>query len=475
MVGRQAAKADVERKGVWRSELLAVIALLVFVGIVVGIDVSLRPTLRGGGLLIAGLVLAVVPAILWLAFFYFQDRLEPEPIGHVARLFVIGAALGGAFALPLLNQGLHVQDWLYRDTLSMVLGSLLIGVVEIFSIYAAVRYFIFDSPEFDERIDGVVYGTAAGLGLATVSNLQFILSSGGAALGPGEVYVAEVALAQAAFGGLMGYFLGRAKLEREPAWWLAAGFLLTAILDAAFNLLRGQLEDGSFAFGAASQLPSLTGLVLAGGLAIVLTLVVSVLIGRDLGRARSGQAEPAAADASVGDRQANLIVMAAFLVLLAVGLVGWNSATNATTAFAQEGIRGSYPADFTPITADGELLRVGDPLGDGTIFSVRAIPLGDGQDAGSIATQLGGERGSESAFYRVTEQEPAQLAGRTALRQRFAYVDEGGLTQTTPRVVEGIDYIVVEGGRALVVSMLAGPDLATSEAQFEQFISSLSF
>jgi hypothetical protein len=200
-----------------------------------------------------------------------------------------------------------------------------------------------------------------------------------------------------------------------------------------------------------------------------------MLVGRDIARTRSGQAQPPAADAEVGDRQANAVVVGLFAILLLVGLLGWNAIVNATTPFSRDGVSGAYPSAFTAVTAEGELLRVTDPLGDQTAFFIRAIPLAEGQDAGSISTLLAGERGADSAFYRVTGQGDATLAGRPALRQEFAYVDEGGLVGATPRVVEGVDYLVVENGRALVISMLAGTDLETAEAQFEQFISSLKF
>jgi hypothetical protein len=50
---------------------------------------------------------------------------------------------------------------LYRDSLTTFVGSVfLIGGVEAFIVYATVRYFIFYSPEFDERSDGVIYATA---------------------------------------------------------------------------------------------------------------------------------------------------------------------------------------------------------------------------------------------------------------------------------------------------------------------------
>lgn len=471
---QRAAKADVERRGVWRSELLAVVALLIFVAAVVWADQALQPNLTGGGLLLVGLVLALVPAALWLLFFYLQDRLEPEPIGDVARQFLIGTALAGTFSLPLLTSVVRVQEWLFRDTTSLLLGALLTGAVEVFTIYLTVRFFIFDSPEFDERTDGVVYGTAAGLGVATATNLAFILANGGAALGAGEIYVAEVALAQAAFGGLLGYFLGRAKLEREPAWWLASGFGLTVLLNALFTILRGQLEVGTISFGRAAQFPSLTGLVLAGALAILATFVVSVLVARDVERTRRGEAPPPAADAHVGDRQANALVVALFALLLAAGLLGWNAATRATTEFAAGGVRGSYPAAYADATGDGEILRVTDTLAGGSSFSVRAFPAASAEGLGGAAILLAGERGADAAFYRVTETTDALVAGLPAQRQRFAYVDTGALIGATPRIVEGVDYLVAVDGQVLVVSLTADSDaIGAVEPLFEQFVSSL--
>jgi RsiW-degrading membrane proteinase PrsW (M82 family) len=197
----------------------AVVALLVFVAIVVWLDTNLKPALTGTVLILIGVLLALIPAAIWLVVFYSQDRLEPEPKQQVAKIFVIGLALASAVGIPITDQVFGVQTWLFRSGMTLVLGSFfIIGAVEAFIIYATVRYFIYDLPDFNERTDGMVYGTAAGLGYGTALNIQFILASGGAALGTGEVYMAEVALAHAAFGGVLGYFLGRAKLERERLW-----------------------------------------------------------------------------------------------------------------------------------------------------------------------------------------------------------------------------------------------------------------
>jgi protease PrsW len=469
------AKAGYNRKGVWRSAIIAVVALLVFVAIVVAIDAALKPQLGGLGLLVVGVVLALVPAGLWLAFFYMQDRIEPEPVGQVARIAVIGLALAGAIGVPLTNSIFRVQEWLYRDTGSTILGSLLIGTIETFVIYATVRYFIFDSPEFDERTDGVVYGTAAGLGYATALNLQFILSSGGSGLGGTEVYVAEVALAYAAFGGLLGYFLGHAKLERDPAWWLPLGFVLTVLLNGLFVVLRGQLETGSITVGTASALPSVTGLVLAGVLAIVVTAIVALLTNRDVMRSLKGAAA-AAGDPTEGDRQSNLIVIAAFVVLLIVGILGWNGAVNGATAFDKGGVRGAYPAYFGNVGDDKSVVHVADKVGTGAEFIVTTRDLKGGQDAKAISSLLAAERGSGNLIYKLIDTGPGNVNGKAAQVQQFAYVDSGGFTGAVPRVIQGTDYIFIQGNRAVIVTMLASPEtVGEVEPLFTSFVNGLTF
>jgi len=471
-------KATYARAGFWRTGLIAIIGLLIFVGAVVVLDNALQPQLTGATLVLTGLLLALVPAALWLVFFYQQDRLEPEPVGQVARIFVIGLALAGALGLPLTDQLFAVQNWLYRDTATTWLASIFItGAVEAFIIFATVRYFIFDSPEFDERTDGVIYGTAAGLGYATALNLQFILGNGGSALGTGEVFVAEVALAHAAFGGLLGYFLGRAKLEQDPIWWLPAGLALTAVLNGLFLMLRGQLDAGSVSLaGQGSGLPPFTGLLLAGGLAIIVTVIVSVLINRDINRSLRNEQPAVTQDPALGDRQSNYAAIGTFAVFLLVGALVANNAVNRLESFNVAGFQGSVPSGFGEATAEGDAYRAVDTLGSGAEFVIQTPAAEPNWDAADVATFLAGERATAFDLYKVLSSGQTIVNGKAAFTQQFAYVDNNGLTGAAPEVHEGIDYIFVENGHAVVVTLLTTPDgLAEVEPQFARFLNSLQF
>ena len=468
-------KAIYNRKGVWRTAIAAVVALLIFVAAVVILDLVFKPQLSGGILILTGLILALVPAALWLVFFYQQDRLEPEPVGNVVRMFVIGLALAGAIGVPITDQLFAVQNWLYRDTLTTWVGSIFItGGVAAFIIYATVRYFMFDEPEFDERTDGVVYATAAALGYATFLNLQFILASGGARLGTGEIFVAEVALAFAAFGGLLGYFLGRAKLEQDPIWWLPLGLVLTAFLGGLFVVLRGQLDPGSITFaGRGSGLPSFNGLILAGILAVIVTVIVSYLIGLDIKRSLDSKQPAATVDPTVGDRQANYATVGVFALMLIIGGLVGSNAVNKTNSFSVPGVQGAYPASFSVSTTSGDLFRAVDTVGTGAEFVITAPA---GTDPAAISNQLAGSRSTDYSLYKVMSTAKTNVNSQPATVQRFAYVDPNGLTGAAPQVHQGIDYIFVINGKALVVTLLTTPDqVATVQPQFATFLNSLKF
>jgi RsiW-degrading membrane proteinase PrsW (M82 family) len=278
---RATRRADAQ----WRVDLLSIGALGVFVAVVYAIDSVLHPSLEGLALNATGIVLALLPAAVWLAFFYRRDRREPEPRSMVVGVAILAALVGAAVVIPLLSNVFAVQTWLMRSPAVNLLGSILvIGAVEAFAVYATVRFSVYSSAELDERVDGIVYGSAAGIGLATALNVEFIVASGGADLGAGAIRVVMTSLAQASFGGLIGYWLGRQKLDARPIWWMPLGVALAADLNGVFTFLRGTAAAGTISGTDTGVIGPWLGLGLAAVVAIVVTLVLSTLIRRELGQ-----------------------------------------------------------------------------------------------------------------------------------------------------------------------------------------------
>ncbi|MBN1582642.1 MAG: PrsW family intramembrane metalloprotease [Anaerolineae bacterium] len=233
-----------EHKGLWASGVVEIGAVLVFVALVALVVWLVKPQLNGPALIWAGIVLALIPAAIWMVFFYRQDRLEPEPKQYVIGVFILGMLLCNGVAIPVVNQLFQVNEWLATNTLTHIAGAILvIGITQEFLKYVAVRYSVYMTPEFDERIDGIVYGTAAGLGFAAMLNIHYVIANGGVDLTMGVIRIAVTTLAQASFAGITGFFLGRAKFQVEPVWWQSLGVVIAAVLNGLFVWARGEITQ----------------------------------------------------------------------------------------------------------------------------------------------------------------------------------------------------------------------------------------
>ena len=230
------------RRGFWIAALIELVGLLVFVGLFNLVFDRIGDGLNGFVLIFLGLLMSLVPAVLWLGFFYRMDRLEPEPKNKLIGVFVLGALATAAVAIPFLEGFFAIDTWLYDSFASQLVGGiLLVGFVEEAVVYLVVRYGIYADPEFDERVDGVIYAIAAGLGMATVLNFNYVWAHGGVDLGIGSVRVVVTALAHASFAGILGYFIGQARFEKTPPLYLPAGLALAALLNGVFFLLEDRV------------------------------------------------------------------------------------------------------------------------------------------------------------------------------------------------------------------------------------------
>ncbi len=117
------------------------------------------------------LIVAIAPSIFLLWFFRHKDRYEHEPVFFMAKVFVLGvlsiipAGLLEAFAGNTL---FHLDNGLVETILFFFI---IVGPVEEFAKFGAVRLRAYNSREFNEPMDGIVLGVSAALGFATVANI----------------------------------------------------------------------------------------------------------------------------------------------------------------------------------------------------------------------------------------------------------------------------------------------------------------
>ncbi len=263
------------RKGMWGATLALIAGLVLFVLAVQYLARAVPVGLSGAGLLIVNFIIALAPAIIWLVVFYLQDRVEPEPKSYIFLVFIGGALLASAIGQPLIRDVFRVNEWASGNlALRLVGGIFVIGAIQEFLKYAAVRYTIFNSTEYDERIDGIIYGAAAGLGYATMLNLDYVLANGGVDLGAGVVRVAVTALAHASFAGVTGYFLGRAKFENRGPLWLPLGVFIAALLNGIVTAIIGEITRSGL------RTTPLNGLIGAAAVAVLTFGVLFAILQR---------------------------------------------------------------------------------------------------------------------------------------------------------------------------------------------------
>jgi RsiW-degrading membrane proteinase PrsW (M82 family) len=254
--------------------------LLAFVGVVLIID-HLRGTATAVGSL-AALPLALIPAVLWLLYFYGRDIHDPEPTHYVVGVFLLGALVAAPIASYITDALFKVPTWgvLPRwGVTEAVAAFLIVAPVQEVMKYIVVRYTVYLSAEFDEPMDGIVYMTAAGLGFATAMNIQQMTRAPQLALTTAAINAVTVTLAHASLSGVVGFALGRAKFigsEGHQTRTLSLGLAAAMVLSGGFSMVEHVATRQGLDYRPA------WGLASAALFAILVFALLSVLVDRHL-------------------------------------------------------------------------------------------------------------------------------------------------------------------------------------------------
>lgn len=197
--------------------------------------------------MIFALIFSLLVALFWLKNFRKMDKYEKEP----ERLVFFAFSAGVLATIPsiLFESFLPFRDRGAPPILrSLFLSFLWVGMVEEFFKYLAVRVTVYRSKDFNEVMDGMIYMVSAALGFAATENVGYMLGFG---FSVGFLRAILSYLAHISFSAILGYYMGRAKIEGQKnlIWvgfglaislhWLYDAFLVAGTLQSsgAFLLL----------------------------------------------------------------------------------------------------------------------------------------------------------------------------------------------------------------------------------------------
>ena len=194
----------------------------------------LHLSLQGASSVLAGVTVAILPALFWLTVLFRAARRGGGQISPLLpTMFILGALVAAALMRPLLYDLLNIPDWLSRtsQTNRFLAHILLYGFSNVFVIYMLVRYIVWRTPSFERRIDGVLYSVAVAWGYASMFGVLFVVNQGGVTLFNGGLRLLAQLAASVATAFVVGYFLGRNRFEDMPLYYLTGGVVLAAALN----------------------------------------------------------------------------------------------------------------------------------------------------------------------------------------------------------------------------------------------------
>ncbi len=193
-------------------------------------------------------LIILTPAVIWTGFFYLQDMYEPEPISYLFMAVLSGAALASLISIPVANEVFQINTWFYNSVFTLVWGSLIVyGMLFSAVVYIIIKFGYYPKSEFDEPIDGIIYGAFIGAGYAFVLSVSYLFS--------GEAFdmfnIAYVSssnvMIYASTGGLIGSYLGKAKFfEKGNLENSIVSILIGALIVGVYHFLKESIFIAGF-------------------------------------------------------------------------------------------------------------------------------------------------------------------------------------------------------------------------------------
>jgi RsiW-degrading membrane proteinase PrsW (M82 family) len=268
-------KGDISDRGM--RYLLTAITAAVLLLFAMGTLIFFGTAFPLGRLLVA-LFAAVLPVPLYASLILWLDRHEKEPPALLLAAFFWGAVVATLISLVLNSgAGMIIRAILGPEWASAIGASVVAPIVEETAKgVALVLLFLLARNEFNNVVDGIVYGGLIGLGFAMTENVLYFgrAHAQGGLAGVGVLFFMRVILGglnHSLYTGMTGAGLGYSREAQGTIMKLAApiaGFVGAILLHALWN---GSATLLGFA-GLRNVSPVVQLFVIIPGMALVLAL-----------------------------------------------------------------------------------------------------------------------------------------------------------------------------------------------------------
>tara|TARA_B100002019_G_C21137502_1_gene531442 strand:+ start:131 stop:817 length:687 start_codon:yes stop_codon:yes gene_type:complete len=183
------------------------------------------------------LLVTILPSILIILFFVYSDRFK-EPRGEIIKVFFYGILI----TIPAYFLNTYLDAFWYnnfRVSEGLISSFLTAAPVEEGLKLSILYFFVYKMKDFNEPIDGIVYGVTASLGFATLENFYYVylladyFETSSMTLAILRAFSAVPA--HAVFGVFMGYFFMKyAFIKKGDNLFFA--FVIPFVLHGCYNL-----------------------------------------------------------------------------------------------------------------------------------------------------------------------------------------------------------------------------------------------
>jgi RsiW-degrading membrane proteinase PrsW (M82 family) len=183
----------------------------------------------------------IAPAIFWIGYLYFKDRVQPEPFRTTGITYILGIfsailAIQTFKVLPILGIPEDPSALMDTNRLKFLLYSIgITGFIEEFCKFLPFFFIVLRFKFFDEEIDGIIYASIIALGFASYENSRYLVYMDGLELF-GRAFASP--LTHAIFSSIWGYAVGLASLKSSSVLKASLlGICLAALCHGLFNFL----------------------------------------------------------------------------------------------------------------------------------------------------------------------------------------------------------------------------------------------